>query len=411
MTMTGVLAPEALDVITEHWQGRPTFAVVDLDALASNIAALRSIVGPDVVLTSVVKANGYGHGAIPIAKAAAEAGADELAVATVDEGVQLRAAGIETPILVMGAIGKVEAARAIGNRLRLVVSEASFAHHLAAEAKHLHWKDPVSIHLKVDTGMRRFGAAMVNVVDVAKAIKAHEQLSLDGLMTHLSSADDPDPASAFNQLAEFDRAVAMLQEAGIEIPQQHVANSAATLRFPEFHRDRVRSGVAGYGLRPDVGMILPDAFRPILTVHGRVCRIIDLAPGDAVSYGRTYKAKQPERGGLIPIGYGDGYRRSFTSRAHMAIHGHRADVLGRVCMDQTVIRLPDEVDVKLGDLVTIIGNGTPATAGAPTIDDLAELTGTISYELSCGLQARLPKLYIRNGDLVAIADLAGYREL
>jgi alanine racemase len=411
MTMTGVLAPDALDVITEQWQGRPAFAIVDLDALASNIAALRTIVGPDVVLTSVVKANGYGHGAIPIAKAAVAAGADELAVATVDEGVQLRAAGIETPILVMGAIGKVDAARAIGNRLRLVVSEASFAHHLAAEAKHLLWKDPISVHLKVDTGMRRFGASIGDVVNVAKAIRAHEQLSLDGLMTHLSSADDPDPASAFNQLAEFDRAVAMLRDAGIEIPQQHVANSAATLRFPEFHRDRVRSGVAGYGLRPDVGMILPETFRPILTVHGRVCRIIDLAPGDAVGYGRTYKLKQPERGGLVPIGYGDGYRRSFSSRAHMAIQGHRADVLGRISMDQTVIRLPDEVDVKLGDRVAIIGNGTPATAGAPTIDDLAELTGTISYELSCGLHARLPKLYIRGGDLVAIADLAGYREL
>jgi alanine racemase len=334
-------------------------------------------------------------------------------VATVDEGVQLRQAGIEAPILVMGAMGKVEAARAIGNRLRIVVSDIAFANHLAAEAKHLRWKDPVSVHLKVDTGMRRFGTEANHVVDVAKAIKAHEILSLDGLMSHLSSADDPDPSSANDQLAVFEHCVARLAEAGIEIPEHHIANSAATLRFPRFHKGRVRSGVATYGLRPDVRMPLPEAFRPILTVHSRICRIIPLAPGDTVSYGRTYTATRHERAGLIPIGYADGYRRSFSSAAHMSVHGARADVLGRVCMDQTVIRLPDDddVDVQLGDRVTIIGNGTEATPGAPTIDDLAELSGTISYELSCGLQARLPKLYIKGGNLVAIADLAGYREV
>jgi alanine racemase len=325
--------------------------------------------------------------------------------------VQLRQAGVEAPILVMGPMGKVEAARAIGNRLRIVVSDISFANHLAAEAKHLRWKDPVSVHLKVDTGMRRFGAEAEHVVDVAKAIKSHEILSLDGLMSHLSSADDPDPSSANDQLQVFERCVARLADAGIEIPEHHIANSAATLRFPGFHKGRVRSGVATYGLRPDVGMALPETFSPILTVHSRISRIIPLAPGDTVSYGRTYTATRHERAGLIPIGYADGYRRSFSSTAHMSVHGARADVLGRVCMDQTVIRLPDDVDVQLGDRVTIIGNGTEATSGAPTIDDLAELTGTISYELSCGLQARLPKLYIQGGNLVAIADLAGYREL
>ncbi|MEJ7838490.1 MAG: alanine racemase, partial [Thermomicrobiales bacterium] len=363
--MTELLVPDAVEAMCTDWNGRPTFAIVDLDALTSNVEALRAIVGPDVVLTSVVKGNGYGHGAVPVAKAALAAGANELAVATVDEAIQLRAAGIEEPVLVMGALGKVEVARAIANRLRLVVADASFAHHLAAEAKHLRWKDKISIHLKVDTGMRRFGASPESVVNVAKAIRSHDLLSLDGLMTHLSSADDPDPGSAWDQLAEFDRVVALLAQSGIEIADHHVANSAATLRFPEFHRNRVRSGVAGYGLRPDVGMILPDVFRPILTVHSRISRIIDLSPGDAVSYGRTYRSAKPERAGLIPIGYADGYARTFSSKAHMAVHGHRADVLGRVCMDQTVIRLPEDVEVNLGDRVTIVGNGTSATAGAP----------------------------------------------
>jgi alanine racemase len=258
--------------------------------------------------------------------------------------------------------------------------------------------------------MRRFGTEPEHLLEVAKAIRSHENLSLDGLMSHLSSADDPDPASAEGQLAEFDRCVTALRDAGIEIPQHHIANSAATLRFPGFHKQRIRSGVATYGLQPDPGMTLPPEFCPILTIHSRVVRVIPLEPGDTVSYGRTYTAKQRERGGLIPIGYADGYRRTFSSLAHMSVRGQRADVLGRVCMDQTVIRLPDDPDIQPGERVVIVGNGTAATAGAPTIDDLAALTGTISYELTCGLQARLPKLYVRGGDLVAIADLAGYRE-
>ena len=409
--MTETLEFLDLDTITSQWEGRPTLAVIDLDAYASNLRALRDVIGTGPVLTAVVKSNAYGHGAVPVAKAAVTAGVDELAVATVDEGVQLRDAGIDVPVLVMGPIGKVEAARAIGNRLRLVVSDASFAHHLAAEAKLLRWKDPVSIHLKVDTGMRRFGTEPEHVVEVAKAIRSHENLSLDGLMSHLSSADDPDPASANGQLEEFERCVQVLADAGIEIPEHHIANSAATLRFPRFHKQRVRSGVATYGLQPDVGMVLPPTFRPILTLHSRISRVIPLAPGDTVSYGRTYTATRHERGGLVPIGYGDGYRRTFSSAAHMGVRGQRADVLGRVCMDQTIIRLPDDLDVQPGERVTIVGNGTAATAGAPTIDDLAALTGTISYELTCGLQTRVPKLYMQGGNLVAITDLAGYREL
>jgi alanine racemase len=403
--------PASIDDLVAAWRGRAAFAIVDLDAFASNIQALRAIVGPEVVLTSVVKSNAYGHGAVPLAKAAVRAGADEVAVATVDEGVQLRGAGIDSPILVMGPIGDAEVQRAVGHGLQLVVSDAGFAGYIAAEARHAMTKEPVAVHLKIDTGMRRFGGNVADVVTIAQAIRAHDNLNLVGLMSHLSSADDPDESSAHEQLAEFDRAVAMLADAGIDIPQQHIANSAATLRFPHFHRGRVRSGVAGYGLQPDVGMALPPPFRPIMTLHSRIARLIDLAPGDAVSYGRTYRATTHERAGLVPIGYGDGYRRMFSSKAHMAIHGQRAPVLGRVCMDQTVVRLPDEADVKVGDPVVIVGNGSEITAGAPTIDDLAALSGTISYELTCGLQARVPRLYTQGGALIAIHDLNGYREL
>jgi alanine racemase len=397
--------------VARHWSGRPTVAVVDFDTLATNVRTIRSLIGPRVKLMSVVKANGYGHGAVPIGKAALAAGADELGVATVDEGVQLREAGVTVTILVMGPIGVDERARAIGNDLAIVVSDASFAHALAADAKMMIRKEPVSVHLKIDTGMNRFGVEPGLVVETARAILSHPELRLDGVMTHMSSADSDDPAETHRQNAVFDRCIAMLKEAGIDTSGHHAGNSATTLRFPQYHRDRVRVGVATYGLRPDTGFVLPGPMRPILTIHSRIARIHTLQPGDAVSYGMTYRATQEERAGLVPLGYADGYRRALSSRTWMGIAGSRADQIGRICMDQTVVRLPAGVDVSPGDLVTVVGNGSEATSPAPTLDELAEIAGTISYEMSTGLTARLPKLYVRGGQVVAIDDLSGYREL
>ncbi len=401
----------SLRAIAEHWQGRPTVGIVDLDALATNVHAIRSIIGPRVRLMAVVKANGYGHGAVPIAKAALASGCDELAVATVDEGVQLRQAGIDAPILVMSPLGVKERARAIGSNLAVVVSDAGFAHALAADAKMMMTKEPVSIHLKIDTGMNRFGVSPDQVVETAQAILSHPELKLDGVMTHMSSADSPDASITHDQNRVFDRAIAALREVGIETTGHHAGNSATTLRFPEYHRDRVRVGVALYGLRPDVDFALPGPLKPILTIYSRVSRIHDIHAGDGVSYGRTYIADRTERVGLVPLGYADGYPRALSSNVWMGVNGARAEQLGRVCMDQTIVRLPAGVEVALGDLITVVGNGSAEYDPAPTLDDLARLANTISYDVSTGLAARVPKLFVRGGEVVSIADLGGYREL
>lgn len=401
----------SLHSIAEHWQGRPTVGIVDLDALTTNVHAIRSIIGPRVRLMAVVKANGYGHGAVPIAKGALASGCDELAVATVDEGVQLRQAGIDAPILVMSPLGARERTRALGSNLAIVVSDSGFAHALAADAKMMLTKEPVSVHLKIDTGMNRFGVSPDHVVETAQAILSHPELRLDGVMTHMASADGPDPAITRSQNIVFDQTIAALQEAGIETTGHHAGNSATTLRFPEYHRDRVRIGVALYGLRPDVDFVLPGPLKPILTIHSRVSRIHDIHAGDGVSYGRIYIADRTERVGLVPLGYADGYPRALSSNVWMGIKGVRAEQVGRICMDQTIVRLPEGVEVALGDLITVVGNGAPEYDPAPTLDDLARLANTISYDVSTGLAARLPRLYVRGGDVVAIADLAGYREL
>ncbi len=401
----------SISSVAAAWSGRSAFAIVDLDALTLNVETLRAHVGPDVQVMAVVKANGYGHGAVPIARAAIDAGANCLAVATVDEGVQLRRAGIDVPILVFGAVGDHERAQAIGQRLSLVVTNEAFARALAADAKASLTREPVSVHLKIDTGMRRFGTMPADVPDLVRTIASLEQLRLDGVMTHLASADAPEPASAAEQVAVFDRCLAELDFGDAPAPLQHIANSAATLRFPPFHRDLVRIGIAMYGLVPDPSVPLPPPMRPVMTVHGRITRVFDLSPGDQVGYGGTYRANGNERAALVPIGYADGYRRGLSSQGWMSVRGQRADVVGRVSMDQAVIRLPDGLEVEPGESVVIVGDGTPSMGVAPTIDDLAALTGTIGYEMATGLTARLPRLYVRNGELVAIADLHGYRDL
>ncbi|MGC4107568.1 MAG: alanine racemase [Thermomicrobiales bacterium] len=398
--------PYAPTITAEHWAGRPTIAVVDLDAHASNLRLMRSLIGPNVTLTAVVKANAYGHGAEILGENAIAAGADELAVATVDEGAQLRAAGIEAPIIVLGPIGTGERTRAIGQGLSLVIADAGFAHALAADAKLMIAKEPMSVHLKIDTGMNRFGTSPDLAVSVAKAILAHPELRLDGVMTHMAAADDPDPHFEQDQVAVFDRVLADLADAGIEIPRQHVANTATTLRFPHDHRGRVRVGIAQYGLQPDPGMALPGPFKRIMTIHSRIARIHEIHPGDGVSYGFRYRTDHDELTALVPIGYADGLRRNLSPLMWMAVGGMRAEVAGRICMDQTVVRLPEGVEANPGDVVTVIGNGSDA---APTFDDLAALSETISYELTCGIAQRLPKIYVRGGAVVAITDLTGTR--
>ncbi len=403
----------SLSEIAAGWNGRPVVAITDLDAVAGNIRALKDLIGPERTLMTVVKANAYGFGAVPLAKAAVEAGAGALGVATVDEGVELRSAGItDLPILVFGAIGRHERARAISNRLGIVVTNADFTRGLAQVAKDSLWKEPVSVHLKIDTGMRRFGAAPDEVVDLAKVITSLPELRWDGVMTHHASADMPDPAFTHGQAAVFDACLANLRAAGFEqIPTQHVANTATTLRFPEYHRDMVRCGIATHGLEPDPEMPLPIAFRPTTTIHGKVARVFDIAPGDAVGYGGTYSPDQPVKGALVALGYADGYRRALSNTGYMAIRGQRADVIGRVSMDQCVIRVPDGLEIEAGEPVVIVGDGTEETAGAPTINELAVLSGGIAHDFIVGLAHRLPRLFVRGGEIVAISDLTGYREL
>lgn len=400
--------------VVDAWQGRPTFAVIDLDALATNYQTLREYVGPDVRIMSVVKANAYGHGAVPVAETVLANGADYVAVATVDEGAQLRKAGISQDILVLGPMGAAEKDRAVGMGMSIVMSDVPFAKGLARTVRMHQRKEPIKVHLKIDTGMRRFGVAPETVVDAAKTILSFPELQLEGLMTHFASADESDASSVHQQVEVFDRCVADLAAAGIEVPIHHVCNSAGTVRFPEYHKNMVRPGIAGYGIKPAPFLDLPGEpgrMRQILSIHSRVSRVIPLAPGDSVSYGGTWTATEQTRAALIPIGYADGYLRTLSNRSWMSISGERADVIGRVCMDQTLLHLPSGLPAETRQPVVVIGNGTEEMPHAPMLEDLAEASGSIPHEFITTMAPRLPKLYMRHGKLVAVADLEGYRKV
>ncbi|MGN6812224.1 MAG: alanine racemase [Thermomicrobiales bacterium] len=383
---------------------RATRAEIDLDALANNVRHFAALAAPNAAVMAVVKANAYGHGAVMVARTALAAGARWLAVATVDEGRQLRAAGITAPVLVLAPSDAGEAAAAVGADLTLAVGDLATAAAVAAAAR----AEPATVHVEIDTGLHRFGTPAAAAVETISQIAALPGLRLGGLYTHFATADETDRSFLDEQRASFAAVVAAVRAAGIAAPVIHADNSAAALTGPSAAVQLIRPGVALYGLSPSATVPAAPALRPVLTLRTRVARVIALAPGDSVSYGRTFIADRPMRAALVPLGYGDGYRRALSNQGELLLGGRPARVLGRVCMDQTVIAVPDGVAVAVGDDVVAIGAQGDQRV---TADRLAVLAGTIPYEIGTGITSRVPRYYLRGSQMIAIEDLAGLREL
>jgi alanine racemase len=377
---------------------RATRAEIDLDVLQGNVAALKATLAPGVELMAVVKANAYGHGARMVAPAALAGGASRLAVATVSEGRQLRRAGIDVPILVLSPISAAEVPLALETDLDLTIGTQELLTVVAGAAEASGARP--GLHIKLDSGMHRYGAAAELAINLATQVAEHPNLRLAGLMTHFAVADEPDDQTTDQQAALFESVLDRLVAQGIRPEHHHLANSAATLRDPRWHGSMVRTGIAMYGLPPAPGFVLPAAVRPVMTVRSQVMRVHCLTGSDAVGYGRTYTPATPESAALVPIGYADGYRRSFSNRAWMGIGGQRAPVAGRVSMDQTVVRLPADLPVELGMEVDVMGG-----EAGPTATELAELSGTINYEIVCGISPRVPRHYLRGGQVIAVESL------
>ena len=393
------LPPSATGVSPAARSHRATRAVIDLDAVANNVRYFRRLAPPGAGVMAVVKANAYGHGAIMVGRAAVEAGAAWLAVATVDEGCQLRAAGLTAPILVLASSHPAEAPAAVRAGLTLAVADLDHAAAIAAAGD-----STTAVHVEVDTGMRRFGVPAEVAPGLIRRIAALPGLRLGGVYTHFATADEADRAFVEEQQARFVAVIAAVREAGVTIPLVHQDNSAAALTATGKTVGLIRVGIALYGLSPSPDVPAPPQLRPVLGLRSRLARVFDLTPGDSVSYGRTFVAERAMRAALVPIGYADGYRRSLSNRGVMLLGGRRAPVLGRVCMDQTIIAVPDGVSAQVGDEVVLIG---AQGEDAITADDLAALAGTIGYEIGTGLGARVPKDYVRGGVVVGAECLGG----
>jgi alanine racemase len=382
-------------------EGIVTWAETDLDAIAFNVRAFKRHVGQAVEVIAVVKANAYGHGAVPVARAALEAGATRLGVHRAIEGVELRRAGLAAPILVMGYTPPSGAAMMVQHDLTPSLITREFAEAVSAEA--VRAGKEVPLHVKVDTGMSRYGLMPGEVVGFARGLTALPGVKLEGLFTHFATADAADQTHVRHQLETFRQVLAALESAGICIPLRHAANSAATMRLPEAHFDAVRPGIAMYGLDPSDEWPPVFEIRPALTLKSRVSRVRELPPGSGISYGRTFVTERPMRVALVPVGYGDGYHRILSNKSSVLIRGQRAPIRGRVCMDQFVVDVSGIPDVQQDDEVVLVGRQGEARIRA---EEVARLAGTINYEVTTSLLPRVVRVYLRGGKVVATAAIA-----
>lgn len=379
---------------------RATRAIIDLDAIAGNVTALRACAPAAPRFLAVVKADAYGHGAPLVAATALAAGATNLGVATVSEGQILRRCGIAAPILILSSIDPSDAAAAVAAGLEITVAEPGLLDEVERLA--VQHPSPVALHVKVDTGLRRYGALPDAAVAIARRVEQHANLRLAGLSTHFASADELDEPFTAAQFGIYQGVVAQLAAEGIAPPILHVANSAALITGVGVELGMVRAGIALYGVPPSDEVALPPGMRPAMRIESRVARVTPLEPGDTVGYNRVWRAERSTRGALVPIGYADGYRRGLVGKVWAGLHGQRAPLVGRVSMDQTVFGIPDDLAVAPGDAIHLMGD--PAL-GAPSAADLAAMLDTNAYEILVGLRARIPRVYVRNGEEVATKRL------
>ena len=367
--------------------GRPTWVEIDLEAIAHNVGQIVSLVGPDVDVMAVLKADGYGHGALKVARTALNNGVTWLGVACLGEATVLRQAGVSAPILILGYTPPWQARDAVLHDVTCTIFSRRVAETLSRAAGDL--GRVAQVHIKVDTGMGRLGLLPDEVLPFAQWVAELPHLQVDGIFSHFAVADEEDFSYTHWQLARFEKVLAELRAEGLLPPHMHIANSAAILRLPESHYNMVRLGIAMYGLSPSPDCSCPPDFRPALSFKCQVAQVKELPAGSYISYGRTYRTTRPSRIAVIPVGYADGFRRAPYHWGEVLVRGRRAPIVGRVCMDQTMLDVTDIPDVRQGDEVVLIGS---QGAERITVEEVAQRLGTINYEVISEILARVPRV-------------------
>lgn len=374
-------------------------ADIDLDAIRHNMDEMHRLVDPHTKLMAVIKTDGYGHGAIPIARELEEIDyVYGYAVAAEEEALALRADGIKKPILILGYTFPEQYEALLQAQITPAIFTVEAAKLLSETAGRMQMT--AHIHIKLDTGMGRVGFLISEEsADQIAQIAKLPHIMIEGMFTHFAKADEKDKTSANKQLSEFLRMADMLEERGVHIPLKHCSNSAGILDLPQANLDIVRAGITLYGLHPSEEVHLERMdMRPVMSLKSQVAHVKTLPAGYGISYGATYVTVDERRIATIPVGYGDGYARSLSNKGDVLIRGRRAPICGRVCMDQFMVDVTDIPDVCVGDKVTLIGTDGEEHI---TLEELGEKSGRFNYEFACDLGKRIPRVFYRGGRRIA----------
>ena len=380
------------------------WAEINLDAIKHNYNEIRKITSPDAKIMAIIKADGYGHGFKAIASVLLNNGVDAFGVATTDEAMQIRKAGFTLPVLILGVVLDDEYKKAIENEISLCVANFETATEISEIAKSI--GKNAKIHIKLDTGMGRIGFVCgdndSDVKEEILKIASLPYISVEGIFSHFSRADEEDSDYTDFQFEKFSKICSSLKNDGLNIPYCHICNSAGIIQFPKYHLDMVRSGIITYGLYPsDVVDKSKLNLIPAMTVKTKVTNIKEIKHESQISYGGNYKAMPGQKIATIAIGYADGFSRILSNRASVLINGKEAKVVGNICMDQCMIDVTHIDSIKIGDEVIIFGSDGNNTI---TVESVALLLGTINYEVVCSVGKRIPRAYIQDNKTVSVLN-------
>ncbi|HZK40331.1 MAG TPA: alanine racemase [Atribacterota bacterium] len=386
----------------------PTWVEINLDAIANNVKNIKKLIGEEKELMAVVKGNAYGHDVLEIASVVLNNGATRLAVARLEEGIFLRKSGITVPILVLGLTLKQQAELLVSYNITPTVSEYERIEKLSDSA----FKEDkiVKVHLKVDTGMGRIGISPNHVLNFIKKVKVLKNVEIEGIFTHFSVADEKDKTYTEKQFKKFMEVLTILEKEEIRIPVKHVGNSATLLDLPHMWLDLVRSGISVYGLYPSREVQKTVKLIPAHSFKTRIVFLKELFTGESIGYGRTYTTKKKRTVvASLPVGYADGYNRLLSNQGEVLVRGRRFPIIGRVCMDQTMIDVTDLPQVEIGDEVILWGRQGQEEI---SVEEIADKIGTINYEIvHMPDKKRVPKLFIKNGRPWKIKTMLGEKLL
>ena len=380
---------------------RPAWAEINLDNLAHNMKEIRRLAKSDALVTAVIKADGYGHGATKIAKTLLENGADRFAVAVIDEAIELRNSEVSVPILVLGYTSPQRAEEVLQYDIEQTVYSLEVAEALSKEASRVN--KIAKVHIKIDSGMGRIGLQPnSDTIEIIKKIYNMPNIVIEGIFTHFAVADEVDKTYTNQQFENFSSVCNELEKIGIHIRLKHCGNSATIIDLPQMHENMVRAGIILYGLAPSNDVELQKLeLKQVMSLKARVTHVKEISEGQSVSYGRKFIASKNSKIASLPLGYADGYTRLLSGKAEALIKGIRVPVVGRICMDQCMIEVTGIEDVNVGDEVVLFGEQGQSFI---SIDELAEKLGTINYEIVCMIARRVPRVYIKNGKIVDVLN-------